>query len=158
MERVFFAPYDPINDIQREGSLLPPTPIHWHDEAGEFIGPHVYPVQQGATDLETGKRELIVDRSQPSPIRLFVSGSSYRLLGLIPANIHLFGTVGPGQLNLLGTDEQGRDQLSRLIFGGQVSLFIGLVGICISFPIGMLVGGYIGVCRGRCRYRDHAAD
>ncbi|TVR08809.1 MAG: ABC transporter permease [Phormidium sp. GEM2.Bin31] len=144
----FFAPYDPINDIQREGSLLPPTPIHWHNQAGEFIGPHVYPVQQGATDLETGKRELMVDRSQPSPIRLFVSGSSYRLLGIIPANIHLFGTVGPGKLNLLGTDEQGRDQLSRLIFGGQVSLFIGLVGICISFPIGMLVGGISGYVGG----------
>ncbi|NMG59831.1 ABC transporter permease [Geitlerinema sp. P-1104] len=144
----FFAPYDPINDLQREGSLLPPTPIHWQNQAGEFIGPHVYPIQQGATDLETGKRELIVDRSEPSPIRLFVSGSSYRLLGIIPANIHLFGTVGPGKLNLLGTDEQGRDQLSRLIFGGQVSLSIGLVGICISFPIGMLVGGISGYVGG----------
>ncbi|MFP4220224.1 MAG: ABC transporter permease [Phormidium sp.] len=140
----FFAPYDPINDIQREGSLLPPTTIHWRNDAGELIGPYVYPVQQGPTDLETGERELIVDRSQPSPVRLFVSGSSYRLLGLIPGNRHLFGTIGPGQLNLLGTDEQGRDQFSRLIFGGQVSLFIGLVGICISFPIGMLVGGISG--------------
>lgn len=140
----FFAPYDPISDIQRDGSLLPPTPIYWYDTDGDFIGPHVYPVEQGPTDLETGDRPLILDRSQPSPIRLFVKGAPYRLLGFIPGNIHLFGTLGEGKLNLLGTDEQGRDQFSRLVFGGQVSLFIGLVGIAISFPIGTLVGGISG--------------
>lgn len=140
----FFAPYDPISDIQRDGSLLPPTQIYWRNSTGEFMGPHVYPTSQGPTDLETGQRELFVDRNNPSPIRLFVQGSSYRLLGVIPGNIHLFGTVGEGKINLLGTDEQGRDQFSRLLFGGQVSLFIGLVGIALSFPIGMLVGGISG--------------
>ncbi|PPT06891.1 Oligopeptide transport system permease protein OppC [Geitlerinema sp. FC II] len=140
----FFAPYHPVNNVQKEGSLLPPTPIHWTNPDGEFIGPYVYPVRQGPTDLESGKRELIVDRTQPSPIRPFVKGYDYRLFGIIPANIHLFGTVGEGQINLLGTDEQGRDQFSRLIFGGQISLFIGLVGIAISFPIGLIVGGISG--------------
>jgi peptide/nickel transport system permease protein len=59
-------------------------------------------------------------------------------------NRHLFGTIGTGKLNLLGTDEQGRDQFSRLIHGGKISLFIGLVGIAISFPLGMFVGGISG--------------
>ena len=62
----------------------------------------------------------------------------------IPLDRHLFGTVGPGKLNLLGTDEQARDQFSRLLFGGRISLFIGLVGITISFPLGMIVGGIAG--------------
>ncbi|HEY9818643.1 MAG TPA: ABC transporter permease, partial [Candidatus Obscuribacterales bacterium] len=123
---------------------------------------------QGPVSLETGKRELIADDSQPSPIRLFVRGDAYQFLRVtlpLPVNLgsggdrifeevtvfpgisgdrHLFGTVGEGRLNLLGTDEQARDQLSRLIHGGRISLSIGLIGIAISFPLGMLVGGISG--------------
>jgi peptide/nickel transport system permease protein len=140
----FVAPYDPYVS-QPGGSLLPPTQIYWNDQqTGEFIGPHVYPTQQGPTDLETGERELIVNWDEPSPLRLFVKGSSYKFLGLIPSDRHLFGTIGAGKFNLLGTDEQARDQFSRIVHGGRISLSIGLVGIAISFPIGMLVGGISG--------------
>ncbi len=125
----FVAPYSPT-EAQASG-LLPPTPIYWRDQAGKWLGPHVYPVAQGTIDLETGDRQLIVDRSQPSPVRLFVNG-------------HLFGTIGAGRINLLGTDEQARDQFSRLVYGGRISLFIGLVGVAISFPLGMIVGGIAG--------------
>ena len=139
----FVAPYNPYN-AQSEGSLLPPTQIHWTDRIGKFIGPHIYPTLQGPIDVETGDRKLKIDRTQPSPLRLFVKGDSYKFLGLIPADRHLFGADGPGYWNLIGTDEQGRDQLSRLIHGGRISLSIGLVGIAISFPLGMLVGGISG--------------
>jgi peptide/nickel transport system permease protein len=98
----------------------------------------------GATDLQTGDRPLRVDRSQPSRLRLLTTGPEYHLWGLIPARRHLFGTDGPGRWNLLGTDEQGRDQFSRLVYGSRISLSIGLVGIAISFPIGLLVGGISG--------------
>ena len=139
----FVAPYDPYAS-QLDGSLLPPTQIYWRNQQGQFIGPHVYPTTQGPVDLETGDRELRVDRSQPAPVRLFVRGSDYKLFGFIPGNIHLFGTAGEGKLNVLGTDEQARDQFSRLVYGGRVSLFIGFIGIAISFPIGMLIGGISG--------------
>jgi peptide/nickel transport system permease protein len=162
----FVAPYDPY-ESQLDGALLPPTQVYWRDEAGTFIGPHVYPTTQGPVDLKTGDRQLIVDRSQPSPLRLFVQGPPYRLFQVklplptqfsltnpkfeevelipgIPVSLHLFGTEGPGKFNLLGTDEQARDQFSRLVFGGRISLSIGLVGIAISFPLGMLVGGISG--------------
>jgi len=78
------------------------------------------------------------------PIPLPAKFEETTLFKGIPTNIHLFGTKGKGKFNLLGTDEQGRDELSRLIFGGRISLFIGLVGIMISFPLGLLVGGISG--------------
>jgi peptide/nickel transport system permease protein len=155
----FIAPYDPYVS-QIDGSLLPPTTIHWRSPDGQWIGPHVYPTTQSPTDLITGDRDLNVDFSKPSPIKFFAKGTPYRLLQLkvplppkfeekeifsgIELNRHLFGTDGSAYLNLLGTDEQGRDQFSRLLFGGRISLFIGLVGIVISFPLGMIIGGISG--------------
>lgn len=142
----FVAPYDPYVS-QPNGSLLPPTQIYWRNQAGEFLGPHIYPTTQGPTDLQTGDRKLIVDYSKPSPLRLFVHGSTYRLLG-IPSDLHLFGTTGEARFNLLGTDDQARDQFSRLVYGGRISLSIGLVGIALSFPLGMIIGGISGYIGG----------
>ncbi len=176
----FIAPYDPYGS-QDDGSLLPPTAIHWTDPQGKWTEPYVYPTTQGQTDINTGDRLLKIDESQPSSINFFVRGSSYKLLPIsipllpkfdpatskkgqrktpvvrpksdsqeltifpgIPCDWHLFGTTGTGKLNLLGTDEQGRDQFSRLVYGGRISLFIGLIGVLISFPIGMILGGISG--------------
>ncbi|MDV2993845.1 MAG: hypothetical protein N4J56_003499 [Chroococcidiopsis sp. SAG 2025] len=154
----FVAPYDPY-ESQANGSLLPPTQIYWQNTQGQFVGPHVYPTTQGKTDLNTGDRQLIVDRTKPAWFRLFVAGDRYQLFRLslplgnnfeevevfsgIPVNLHLFGTTG-ANFNLLGTDEQGRDQFSRLLHGGRVSLSVGLIGVAISFPLGMIVGGISG--------------
>jgi peptide/nickel transport system permease protein len=151
----FVAPYSPY-DSQPDGALLPPTKVYWVDQGTrKFIGPHVYPTVQGAIDLNTGKRDLKENFSKPSPLQLFVPGAPYRLgeiklpdnrilLPGIPANLHLFGTKGGGFFNLLGTDEQARDQFSRLVYGGRISLSIGLVGIAVSFPLGLLIGGIAG--------------
>ena len=155
----FVAPYDPY-ESQPNGSLLPPTQIYWRDAAGNFVGPHIYPTTQGKTDLKTGDRQLIVNRQQPAAFRFFVAGDPYNLFRFslplppsfeeveifngIPGNLHLFGTTGKARFNLLGTDEQGRDQFSRLLHGGRISLSIGLVGIAIAFPLGMIIGGISG--------------
>ena len=155
----FIAPYDPYVS-QIDGSLLPPTTIHWRNPDGQWIGPHVYPTTQSPTNLTTGDRQLKVDFKKPSPIKFFIKGNPYRLFQLkvplppkfeekeifsgIVLDRHLFGTDGTAYLNLLGTDEQGRDEFSRLLFGGRISLFIGLVGIVVSFPLGMIIGGISG--------------
>ncbi len=124
------TPYDQL-DAPKNSALLPPTQIYWHDQKGKFTGGHVYPTTQGAVNFETGARELIVDFSKPSRIQILHHG-------------HLFSTTGEGRLNLLGTDDQGRDQLTRLLYGGRISLFIGIIGTAISFTIGCLVGGISG--------------
>jgi len=155
----FVAPYDPYAS-QPNGSLLPPTQIYLKTPEGQFIGPHVYPTTQGPVDLTTGDRKLIVDWQKPSPLSLFVQGPTYYLFRLslpippkfeeveifggIPCNWHLFGATGSAKFNLLGTDEQGRDQFTRLVHGGRISLSIGWVGVAISFPLGILFGGISG--------------
>jgi peptide/nickel transport system permease protein len=162
----FIAPYNPYV-AQADGSLLPPTQIAWTTEQGQFIGPHVYPTTQGPVSLETGDRLLKRDMTQPSPVRFFVQGSEYQFLQFrlplptrfslsdprievveifpgFKSNLHLFGAIGNGKINLLGTDEQARDQFSRLIYGGRISLSVGLLGTLIAFPLGMLIGGISG--------------
>jgi peptide/nickel transport system permease protein len=139
----FVAPYDPYQS-QIDGSLLPPTHIYWKTKEGQFIGPHVYPTTQGPVDINTGDRQLNVDWQKPSPIGFFVKGQSYKFLGIFPTDIHLFGANGEGKINLLGTDEQARDQFSRIVYGSRISLSIGIVGIIISFPLGMIIGGISG--------------
>ena len=155
----FIAPYNPY-DSQPNCSLLPPTQIHWVSQSGQFIGPHVYPTTQGDTNLETGERKIIIDQTKPSPLRLFVTGTKYQLFNLsislppkwqevtiipgISLNWHLFGVIGDAKLNILGTDEQGRDQFSRLLHGGRISMFIGIFGIIITYPLALLIGGISG--------------
>ncbi|NET74498.1 MAG: ABC transporter permease, partial [Sphaerospermopsis sp. SIO1G2] len=62
----------------------------------------------------------------------------------ISLNLHLFGAKGEAKFNILGTDEQGRDQFSRLLYGGRISLFIGIFGIIITYPLALFIGGISG--------------
>jgi peptide/nickel transport system permease protein len=143
----FLAYSDPLaSEAQR--SLLPPQRIHWFDD-GRF-SPHVYGLT-GMRDPMTFKRVYTPDPSKKISIRFFVSGFQYYVLGLIPMRLHLIGVADstPEEtLFLLGTDEQGRDLWSRLMYGTRTSMSIGLVGVGLSLILGVFLGGVSGLYGG----------
>ena len=143
----FLAYSNPLaSEAQR--SLLPPQRIHWFDE-GRFA-PYVYGLT-GKRDPMTFKRVYTPDPNKKIPIRFFLRGFEYRLFGLIPMSLHLIGVEGTTpeeSLFLLGTDEQGRDLWSRLMYGTQTSLIIGLVGVSLSLILGVFLGGISGLYGG----------
>jgi len=139
----FFGPYDP-READKRFIFAPPQPILFVDAAGRF---HVHPFTYTYTkemDSDTLRVTYTYDTKTRYNVRFLAHGVPYKLLGLIPTDVHLFGTDEGGTLFLLGTDSQGRDVLSRIIHGGRISLSIGLVGIAISFFLGILFGGLSG--------------
>jgi peptide/nickel transport system permease protein len=139
----FFAPYDSIEQ-DRRNPYMPPMRLHLVDAQGHFHKrPFVYPLKlrEGSFD------EYEEDTAQPKPLKFFVSGARYRLLGLLPCRLHFFG-VETTRIYLLGSDAYGRDQFSRLLFGGQVSLLAGLLGAGITLLIGLCIGAVAGYYSG----------
>lgn len=139
----FLAPYDPD---QPNTQLLhsPPTRIHFVDQDGRF---HLRPFVYGLTRVshpETLRWIYTEDTSVRHPIQLLVRGDEYAMWGLIPGDLHFFGVEGEAKIFLFGTDMLGRDLFSRVIYGARVSLTIGLVGVFLSFVIGMVMGGISG--------------
>jgi len=141
----FLSPYSYKNE-DRNYSYCPPIPVKIIDN-GKLAWPFIHGIK--LTFDEYNKRVYVVDTDKKYPIRLFVKGDEYKLLGLIPARHHLFGISEEGRIYLLGADARGRDIFSRLLFGGRISLSIGLIGVLISFSIGLIVGGIAGYWGGK---------
>lgn len=143
----FLAPYSENSNV-RKHSYLPPSQVFTITSEGQLSLPYTYNYKK-VFDPETFLITYELDRTQKHYLKLFVKGDEYKLFGLIPCNIHFFGTDTSGRIYLLGTDINGRDIFSRILYGGQVSLTIGFLALFISFPIGMLYGGISGYFGGR---------
>ncbi|MCY4482527.1 MAG: ABC transporter permease [Spirochaetaceae bacterium] len=138
----FLSPHDPVlrSLAYKEA---PPMVVRWFAE-GRLRGPFVYPLTS-ELDRETYENVYQEDRAQRYPVKLFVRGFEYKLLGLFASDLHLFGTGVEGvPVHLFGTDALGRDVFSRTLYGAQISLSVGLVGVAISFFLGILIGGVAG--------------
>jgi len=139
----FLAPYDPTEQ-DRERPYLPPMKIHLVDALGHFhLHPFFYPVHLRGRSFD----QFEENTDQAIPLRFFVSGARYRLLGLLPSRIHLFGAQ-TSRIYLLGSDAYGRDQFSRILYGGQISLLAGLLGAGLTLFFGTLIGATAGYCGG----------
>jgi peptide/nickel transport system permease protein len=140
----FLAPYS-LDYTDRSKFYHPPTTIHVLDEDGRPSWPFVY-----ATRLvDPGLRRFAEDRTQRYPVRLFARGEAYRFAWVIPSSVHLLGVDEPGRLFLMGTDQFGRDQFSRILYGGRVSMFIGVYALLLTLPIGVAYGAISGYFGGR---------
>jgi peptide/nickel transport system permease protein len=133
------SPYDPSMQ-NRELSYAPPTRLHFVDASGFHLRPFVY----ASTLVLDSYQE---DRAQEYPVRLFIRGDSYAILGVLRSNVHLFRVDEPARIFLFGTDGYGRDEFSRLLYGGQISLAAGILATLLSLAAGTVIGtvsGYYG--------------
>jgi peptide/nickel transport system permease protein len=136
----FLAPYG-LDQSDRTLFYAPPTGIHWIDARGRW---HLRPFVYAYRVVDPSIPQYALDTSRTFDIRVIVRGTPYRWLGLVPADLHLLGVDPPARLFVLGTDQFGRDMLSRLLYGSRVSLLIGIMVVVITFPIGMVLGGIAG--------------
>ena len=139
----FLATSNPRESNAQRG-LMKPQPIRWFD--GWRFSPHVYAIK-GKRDPRTFKRVYVADPEQKLPVRFFARGFTYNFLGLFSTDRHLLGVEGAraeDALFILGTDLQGRDLWSRLMYATRISMTIGLLSVALSLFLGLLLGGVSG--------------
>jgi len=125
------APYDPAYQF-RSLPDCPPMRLHFSHGVDRANGLFfAYPMKIA----DPLARRFVEDRSRKTWLRFFYRG-------------RLFTTTDPHlPWFMLGSEGLGRDLFSRIVYGARVSMFIGLVGVLISFSLGIFVGafsGYVG--------------
>ncbi|TFE27801.1 ABC transporter permease [Cohnella luojiensis] len=142
----FLAPYG-LESYDSKYVNAPPMMLRFVDADGKFhIRPFVYELKSGR-DPETMRKIFETNTEKRYSLQFFAKGEEYKFLGLFQTTTRLFGVEQPGRLFILGTDAMGRDLFSRIVLGSQISLSIPLVGVGISFVIGLIIGsisGYFG--------------
>ncbi len=137
----FIAPYN-MQARHTDHIYAPPQSVHLFHE-GSFVGPFTYGLSY-RLNMENLKREYTEDRTKVNRVRFLCLGDSYSYLGLVEMRFHLVCPPKDGTMFLLGTDRLGRDMFSRIVMGTRISLTVGLIGITISFALGMFFGGLAG--------------
>ena len=136
----FFAPYR--FSVQDRGlPFAPPTRIHFVDAQGKF---HTRPFVYGLQDDPNATGSYSVDSKRMYSLHFFVQGAPYKVAGLFSSRLHLYGVQAPGRIFLLGTDAYGRDQFSRFLYGGQISLAAGWIAAGLSVLLGIIAGALAG--------------
>ncbi len=143
----FIAPYSK-DFSDRSMAYVPPSVVFTIDEKGFLSRPYTYNYIR-EFDQENLKMVYKLDRSQKYYLKFFSQGQSYKFLGFIPMKRYLVTVENNGRLFLLGSDINGRDVFSRLLFGGRISMTIGFLALFVLFPIGLIYGGISGYFGGK---------
>ncbi len=142
---LFCGFFSPSNIYKRYTKYVdcPPQRVHFFDENGFNLRPFVYGIKR-RIDPKTWRKIYTEDKTKKYPVYFLVHGDEYKLWGLFKTDIHLFGAKGGGTIFLFGTDKLGRDLFSRNLHAARISLSIGLVGVSLSFLLGITLGGLSG--------------
>jgi len=141
------APYIPLHR-HKFYVAKQPSAIHIRDAQGNFRLPFVYGIDR-SRDPDTMRPVYKEITDQIYPIKLFVRGDEYKFWGLFKSDLHFFGTgTDDVPVFILGSDKLGRDTFSRVIYGSRISLTVGLVGVFLSFVLGLALGGLAGYLGG----------
>ncbi len=132
----FVAPADPAAQ-NRDFPFAPPCRLHFVDARGQL---HLRPFIYQWTTRPDSFNEYEESREREYPLQFFVAGAGYKISGLFPSHTHLFGVEAPARIFLVGTDNYGRDQFSRILYGGQISIAAGILATVISLALGSVVG------------------
>ncbi len=139
----FLAPYG-VRQTHEKYPAAGPHGMQIRDANGKFHWPpFVYELDR-KVDPQTFRSIYTPNKEIVHPVKFFAKGEPYTILGIIHLDVHLFQVDEPGKVFLLGTDRNGRDLFSRILFGSQISLTVGLVGVLISLTIGSLTGTMSG--------------
>ena len=141
-----FLQVKPADEYAANYTYAPPQPLHLIDTSSGTTQIGLYVSGYKVTiDTFSLRRTFTVDPTQKIPVQFFVKGFEYKIIGLIPSDIHLIGPVNPGDpLYLMGADSVGRDLWSKMVGGTRISMSIGLIGVAISLVLGILLGGLSG--------------
>ena len=140
----FFSPYN-FAAQDRELPYCPPTRIHWLNKDGRLgWRPFVYRSVERVGEFQRYEE----DQRIPYPIHALTRGAKYTIVGVVTWDRHLFGVDPPARLFLMGSDVYGRDLFSRVLFGGQISLFAGLAATLLSLIFGVILGAFAGFYEG----------
>ncbi len=149
----FFSPYDPNHyELYPPKGHHPPTRIHLIDpETGRLTRPFVYATKRSIDPVSLQPRYEEDPSQGKFYLRFFVRtpDQPYTVFKVFRSDLRLFGVDPPGKIFLMGTDNFGRDLFSRVVYGGQVSLTIGILSALVSFALGLLLGGIAGYFSGR---------
>ncbi len=137
----FVSPYTKDTRFEAYQSA-PPTSLHLIRPDGG-VQLYIYGMTK-KLDQKTFRYTFTEDLSKIVPIRFFARGEPYKLLGVFKTDRHLFGVEEGTPLLLFGSDRLARDIFSRTWNGARISLSIGLVGVFLSFILGVILGGVSG--------------